>query len=252
MDQWRDRIRGTVITVVMTALGTIGYQSAKYIVVDFDQQIESIQRPVDELHRERERLRRSRNDFQQLTKVAEERSRKRNDYLAALFQKQIQPSELRRLNKEARGMLVDAHSDIGTISGYPAENFDRAYKDEFTKELRAQVELLEIVSGLRERDLTSSSKVEMLNNRVLQGELHALEASSASSSSLKFARSELESELADMDAKWNDADRQFKSAKSTMYFSYWKLVVTAVLYVLILLISFPQKKEEKPRPIMFE
>jgi hypothetical protein len=231
-----DKINTTLITILLTALGTIAFQSVKYLAFDYwafhREQMETIAAKITSQQNSFTRIKKFKKNVDDVENRLQERDKFITPFYRGGFIKLIDGAKTRQ-------HLAETYTDLGSIAYIPVNGTPfEPYRAAVVDQVKSQIDALEII----ERQATRQERHKLLTNdeayKVSDELRHTVYHQAEAGAAVVAASSVLDTEL---DLSSNDATTYLAKAKNERHqHDIWFVVamlvfaLTGLLYIRLL------------------
>jgi len=235
---WREKVGSTLITIMLTALGAVAFQSAKYAAWDYPDATRASNEWYDTKIEEQKVASERWKDFEDSRREIDKRSRDRRKLLMELMTSLPKRHLDRRRLSDA---LSSAYSDLGSMSYAPA--FGSALEAEraaTVEELKVELEGLNLLHNWVENPGNSKAKTKLLLalEQNLYREEQTLNGSLAVSKALHFF---LDDQTRELDRDLKRYKKELREQLRSATVAIISLTLSLIGYILLLSYMTPAK-----------
>lgn len=246
---WRDKVATVLVTIVLTGLGTVAVQSAKYSFVDYYDVVDASKKTFDAKIAPIEASHKRWKHFADIRKQIMHGVNERSKMITG-----SEPTEPQNKIDRAKLMdsLRDAYSDMGSISYAPVYGTTmEAQRATLVELLKTDIDGLELLynwrlstgaHGLRERLKLGISLQKNLFRRA--------QAANAALATIDAAQIEDDDETRDIGAIRTQYSDEIARALRRAKLATWALVGSLIAYVLLLNYILASKQTAEKEPVL--
>jgi hypothetical protein len=242
---WRDKLSSTLVSILLTALGAVAFQSAKYVAIDYWAEERASLAQIEQRSRDLKKWSTYHHAFDEIAKKVRERNKQRS----ALITSNIPPqAKITSSYGKFSKALFDAYDDFGAISHAPILDQEMETTRKITtEETQATIDGLEILTDMSiekpplslDRRLKAANALEKTSRRFV---------SALSGSISVYEANKLAADAKDADWKIQD-ERAAQEHKDRDFWFFVRLGLAAISIIawIELVFSLNPKREGKSK-----